>query len=103
SRDGTVQVCDESKPGGILPKSKSLIYRGHTGAVYSLSWSPDGKHIASGGKDGTVQIWDATTGNSVFVYRGDSAGMTSVAWSSDGSRIASASEDKALKVWAAHW
>jgi WD40 repeat protein len=94
-------VWDESKSAGILPKSKSLIYRGHTGAVYTLSWSPDGKHVASGGKDGTVQIWDATTGNSVFIYRGHSAGVTSVAWSPDGTSIASASEDKTVKVWVA--
>ena len=30
--------------------------------VYSVTYSPDGKHLASGGTDGTVKIWVAATG-----------------------------------------
>src|SRR5712692_3481934 len=32
-------------------------YRGHTRSLWTAAWSPDGKRIASGGDDGTVQIW----------------------------------------------
>jgi hypothetical protein len=34
-------------------------YRGHSDAVNAVMWSPDGKRIASGGYDRTVQIWKA--------------------------------------------
>jgi len=34
-------------------------YRGHTGGVTTIAWSPDGKWIASGSADYTVQIWQA--------------------------------------------
>src|SRR6266566_1789579 len=71
-----------------------LIYRGHSGAVGGVSWSPDGTRIASGGKDGTVQVWDATTGKHILTYPGhlqsvlpatDSPrSVNSIAWSPDG-------------------
>ncbi len=43
-----------------LPRSTALYtYRGHSGAVYAVAWSPDGKRIASGSDDNTVQVWVA--------------------------------------------
>ena len=37
-------------------------YRGHSKMVNTVTWSPDGKHIASGSEDKSVQVWDAGTG-----------------------------------------
>ena len=39
--------------------------RGHTSMVTSVSWSPDGKQVASGSYDNTVRVWDAATGSCV--------------------------------------
>ncbi len=39
--------------GKLLP-----YLNGHLGAIYDLSYSPDGKMLASCGADGTVKIWD---------------------------------------------
>ena len=41
--------------------------RGHSGSVYSVAFSPDGKHVLSGSDDETVKIWDAQTGKEVSV------------------------------------
>jgi serine/threonine protein kinase len=67
--------------------------------VYAVTWSPDRRHIASGGHDRIVHIWDATTGVASFIYRGHAAGVTAIAWSPDGHYIASASLDKTVQVW----
>ncbi len=104
SGDGTVQIWDATT-GNLR-----LTYKGHlrTGfsqawsgneVVYSLAWSPDGKHIASGGDKKTIQVWDATTGNLRLTYKGHRRAVNAVAWSPDGNSITSGSSDKTVQVW----
>jgi WD40 repeat protein len=72
---------------------------GHTGTVFSVAWSPDGKRIASGSGDHTVKVWDASTGKIVLTYSDHSDRVNTVAWSPDGKYIASGSFDNTVKVW----
>ncbi len=83
-----------------LPLGTTLyVYRGHADQVYAVSWSPDGKRIASGSRDVTVQVWDVANGGHVYTYTGHTDSVLSVAWSPDGKRIASASYDKTVQIW----
>jgi serine/threonine protein kinase len=67
----------------------------------TVAWSPDGTRIASGGRDKTVQVWDAVTGHAMFTYHDHSSWVYTVAWSPDGTRIASAGNDGTVQVWQA--
>src|SRR5262249_20850030 len=75
-----------------------LTLKGHTGKVHSVSWSPDGKRLATGSADGTVKVWDASGGRELLAYKGK---VTSVSWSPDGKQLASGSWDGTVKVWEA--
>jgi eukaryotic-like serine/threonine-protein kinase len=89
-------------PSTSLPIGTTLYtYRGHSSGVFAVAWSPDGKRLASGSQDKTVQVWDATDGGHVFTYRGHSSYVYAVAWSPDGRRLASGSLDKTVQVWSA--
>ena len=89
-----------SSPLSGFPLAASIyIYGGHTQPVTAVAWSPDGKRIASGSYDHTVQIWDAAHGDHVFIYRGHAANVTAVTWSPDGKRIASGSYDHTVQIW----
>ena len=68
-------------------------YRDHQGEVYAVAWSPDGKHLASGGRDRTVQIWGFSTGKRVVTYRGYSDPIAALAWSPDGKYLALSSSN----------
>ena len=52
--------------------------------VYSVSFSGDGKWIASGSDDNTVRVWDAATGKELQRRTGHAEGVFSVAFPPEG-------------------
>jgi WD40 repeat protein len=95
---GPVEVWD------VAAGLKRLALRGHTGQVFSLAFSPDGRCLASVDA-GAVTIWDATTGEALRTLRGPTwigravlLECRGVAFSPDGRRLASASEE-GITVW----
>jgi serine/threonine protein kinase len=79
--------------------SANATYRLPSDTIYALVWSPDGRRIASGGLDRTVQLRETMTGVSAFTYRGHTGSISALAWSPDGQYIASASLDKTIQIW----
>ena len=43
---------------------------GHTDAVNSVAFSPDGKHFVSGSDDNLIKIWNTETGAEVSSFAG---------------------------------
>jgi WD40 repeat protein len=73
---------------------------GHTHAVMSVAYSPDGRHIISGCLDKTIRIWNAETGSAVgHPLEGHTHAVVSVAYSPDGRHIISGCLDKTIRIW----
>jgi len=81
--------------------------RGHRSCVWAVTFSPDGKRLASGSGNlrqdtkfpGEVKMWDLNTGQEVCTFPGHSGTVYGVAFSSCGRRLASGSADGTIKIW----
>ncbi len=72
----------------------------HKYGVHSISFSPDGKTLASGSGDRTVKLW-SLDGKELNTLTGHTKQVNSIAWSPDGKTIATASNDKTVRLWSA--
>lgn len=77
---------------------EELILRGHSESVFAVSFSPDGKRLASASVDGTLRLWDVTAGDELAILRGDEEVIRDLTFSPDGTRLAAASWDT-IRIW----
>lgn len=71
----------------------------HVYPINGISWSPDGRWIATAANDSSARVWDATTGESELHLRGHTGILVSADWSPDSRRLVTAGIDGTAKVW----
>jgi WD40 repeat protein/serine/threonine protein kinase len=72
---------------------------GHQGYICSLSVSPDGRRLLSGGNDSTPILWDPTSRGEIRRFRGHTNKAWQVAFLPDGHRAVSAGHDNTIRLW----
>jgi WD40 repeat protein len=81
---------------GSLVKS----FKGHTDRILCVAIAPDGKTIASGGKDKLLVVWDVETGKEKYTKKDPHKGLVAcVAFSPDGKTLATAGDDATVRLW----
>ncbi len=73
---------------------------GHTDAVLHVTFSPDGRRLASGGGDMAVRFWNTVTHMPAHVCTGHKHHVLCTAWSPDhGSIFVSADRSGEIRLW----
>ncbi len=90
----------------ITPQSAAKLQRlaelrGHTGPVFSLAFSADGKLLVSGGSatDHSVRVWDVSAGTQRALLSGNEKQVAAVGFSADGMKTLSAGYDYTIRIW----
>jgi WD40 repeat protein len=76
-------------------KAFKALEQGGEGDTYTLSWSPDGKRLAAGGKVSTY-VWDVEAGKILQTIVGHAS---SVSWSPDGKTLAIIIGGASVQLW----
>lgn len=64
-----------------------------------MAFSPDGTRIASAGRDSTIRLWNAQSGQQEGVLTGHEDAVTAVAFTPDGHHLASGGIDGTVRIW----
>ena len=94
SSDLTVRVWD-TRTREVL---HTLTGRSHSHAVRALSFSSDGKILATGGDD-TIPLWDVRTGALLWKLEGHTGSVEAVEFAADGNTLASWSTGGMVLLW----
>ncbi|ETO13712.1 peptidase C14, caspase catalytic subunit p20 [Reticulomyxa filosa] len=85
----------------LSPDGKKIVFIQIMKFKYTIAveFSSDGRKIVSCSYDKTIQIWNASTGESLHVMHEHSDWVNAVQFSDDNSRIVSCSRDGTIKLW----
>jgi WD40 repeat protein len=93
-------LCSADVPGSPL-----FSLTGHTGGIFHVVYSPDGKMLATSSKDSTARLWDAATAKLLFtltherIQKDKDVDVFSSAFSPDSKYLATACENHVIKLW----
>ncbi|KAF5281540.1 hypothetical protein FQA39_LY05075 [Lamprigera yunnana] len=94
AEDVLVRMMDERSG----ETSRSLC--GHSGSVYSVSFSPDRTLLLSSSEDGAIRLWSLQIWTCLVVYKGHIFPVWDVKFSPLGYYFATASHDRTARLWA---
>ena len=81
-----------------VPYEKSHVtLKGHTKKINVLAFTHNGKMIASGSDDGTIRLWDTSTGTQMLSI--PSSKTNSLAFSEDDKILASSNDSTKIQLW----
>ena len=75
------------------------ILGGYSDTVLSVAFSRDGKTLASGDNDGTVQLWDVATRQPIGLPLSNTGAVDWLAFSPDGKTLATGNADGTVRLW----
>ena len=76
-----------------------ILQSGHSSSISALAFSRDGKWLASGGLDGSILLWNPSTGEQLQKWVNQNAQVTQLVFSPDSRRLLSADANGTVRAW----
>ncbi len=83
----------------VATRQQSATIAGIENGPLNVTFSPDGRLLASGSRGGTVKIWELSTGQTLATLDAHQGSVWAVAFSPDGRTLATVGEDRLGKLW----
>ncbi|KAI8354941.1 WD40-repeat-containing domain protein [Mortierella sp. GBAus27b] len=88
-------VCEDSG----IPTVSRRVLEGHNNEVWYISFSHNGKYLASASADRRVIIWNLETFEPMHTLTGHTDKVSCCVWSRDDRQLLTAGIDRAVKLW----
>lgn len=100
----TSQVSNDSAPNDHVagmqnPRRSYSLLLGHSGPVYSATFSPFGDFILSSSADSTIRLWSTNLNSNLVCYKSHNYPVWDVQFSPVGHYFASSSHDRSARIW----
>jgi serine/threonine protein kinase len=84
----------------VFAGEKIYTCTGHTDKITALTWSHNGKYLATASNDNTARVWDAANGHQILVYKGHQPYVVNdITWSPDDKYIVTGGNDGTAQAW----
>jgi transcription initiation factor TFIID subunit 5 len=93
SADGTIRLWS------LESWQQLVVYRGHVGPVWDVSWGPYGHYFVSGGMDKTGRIWMAQKVGHLRMLAGHDQDVEKVAWHPNSAYVFTAGYERTVRMW----
>src|SRR5262245_62555646 len=88
----------DALPAGAIARAGTVRWR-HGGPILALAFAPDGKSIASVSGDGTLRLWEPSSGKERQRFLGHKGEIRGLAFAPDGKSLLTGGADGTARLW----
>src|SRR5262249_31175858 len=85
--------------GSAAGQEKAILQERNPARIVFLTFSADGKVLATGEQDGKVRLWDVTRDKQRAVLQGHTAEIAALQFSHDGNSLTTQGQDRRIRSW----
>ncbi|KAM9964460.1 hypothetical protein ACTFIW_004224 [Dictyostelium discoideum] len=90
---------NNNNKSNVINNNCLLSLKAHEGDAYTVQFHPGQNHIATGGYDKSIHLYDVRTGQLVKSFSGHTGSISKVIFNPHGNLIISGSKDSTIKFW----